>query len=535
MNYLAASVSNRGLIKRFGVTALAVILLAGFYFVMLPAQARAAACTVPSTDFGTATATIKVDTAGTYQVWSRMQAPDATNNSFLLEVDGTTCFTVGDSAIAANTWTWVDYQNGTATSKNRMTLNAGNHTIKMIGREAGVKVGRILMVSDLNCVPTDNGDNCAVAGDTTAPTIDVTAPAAGASVANTVNIAASATDNVGVTKVEFYVNGVLKSTDTASPYAYAWDSKSVVNGAASLMAKAYDAAGNINSDTVQVQVLNGDTQAPSTPSNVAAQANAYNKVTVSWTASTDNVGVTGYRIIRNGASIAQINAVSQYVDTTVLPDTAYNYQVIAYDAAGNASTASTSVQVKTPNQPDTQAPSAPGSLTAVAVGTSQINLSWTASTDNVGVAVYDVYRAVGSGTAAKVGTVSTLSYGDTGLSASTNYSYYVVARDTAGNASAQSNTATAQTAAKPPKKGRGNVKGKVTYTANSYQHAHVSIRINGVKHTYDTTKSGSFLITDVPTGSYRLKFDAEGSYNKEVTVNIEADKTKTQNVTLRAR
>ncbi|TJY38259.1 fibronectin type III domain-containing protein [Cohnella pontilimi] len=89
---------------------------------------------------------------------------------------------------------------------------------------------------------------------------------------------------------------------------------------------------------------------------------------------------------------------------------------------------------------DTQAPSAPANLAATAVSASQINLTWTASTDNVGVTGYDVYR---NGSLA--GSATSTSYSDTGLAASTTYSYTVKARDAAGNVSAASNTASATT------------------------------------------------------------------------------------------
>ncbi|UKS28679.1 discoidin domain-containing protein [Paenibacillus sp. HWE-109] len=89
---------------------------------------------------------------------------------------------------------------------------------------------------------------------------------------------------------------------------------------------------------------------------------------------------------------------------------------------------------------DTQAPTAPTNLTAAAVSGSQINLSWTAATDNVGVASYAIYRG---GTL--VGTSATTSYSDMGLTASTTYSYTVKAKDAAANVSAASNTATATT------------------------------------------------------------------------------------------
>lgn len=82
--------------------------------------------------------------------------------------------------------------------------------------------------------------------DTTKPTVSLTAPGNGSSVAvgATVNIAATASDNVAVTKVEFYVDGAIKSTDTTSAYSYVWLTTGVTSGTHTLTARAYDAAGN---------------------------------------------------------------------------------------------------------------------------------------------------------------------------------------------------------------------------------------------------------------------------------------------------
>jgi len=99
--------------------------------------------------------------------------------------------------------------------------------------------------------------NSAGGGDTQAPTVSITAPANGATVVGTVSVTATASDNIGVTKVEFYVDGALKSTDMTSPYAYSWDTTTYANGSHSLVAKAYDAALNIGtSATVTVTVNN---------------------------------------------------------------------------------------------------------------------------------------------------------------------------------------------------------------------------------------------------------------------------------------
>ncbi|MEA5114176.1 MAG: Ig-like domain-containing protein, partial [Geobacteraceae bacterium] len=93
--------------------------------------------------------------------------------------------------------------------------------------------------------------------DTTAPTVSITSPSANSVVRGSKTIYASASDNVKVTKVEFYVNGVLKLTSGSSPFKYSWNTRTVGNGTCGLMAKAYDAAGNMQqSSTVSVRVKN---------------------------------------------------------------------------------------------------------------------------------------------------------------------------------------------------------------------------------------------------------------------------------------
>ena len=183
-----------------------------------------------------------------------------------------------------------------------------------------------------------------------------------------------------------------------------------------------------------------DTQPPSVPTNLTATAVSSSQINLSWTASTDNVGVTGYNIHRGGVKIGTAVTTS-YSDSGLLPSTAYAYAVSAFDGAGNTSAQSASVSATTfPASTDTQPPSVPTNLTATAVSSSQINLSWTASTDNVGVTGYNIYRG-----GVKIGTAATTSYSDSGLLPSTAYAYVVSAFDGAGNTSAQSSSASATT------------------------------------------------------------------------------------------
>jgi len=86
-------------------------------------------------------------------------------------------------------------------------------------------------------------------GDTQAPVTVITAPAGGQTVSGTFSVVASATDNVGVTKVEFYIDGAIKNTDTGVPYGFNLDTTQLTNAAHTVYSKAYDAAGNVGSSS----------------------------------------------------------------------------------------------------------------------------------------------------------------------------------------------------------------------------------------------------------------------------------------------
>src|SRR2546429_343849 len=125
-----------------------------------------------------------------------------------------------------------------------------------------------------------------------------------------------------------------------------------------------------------------------TPQNLTAKLSGTN-VSLTWQASTDNVGVTGYQLFRGTTQIATLNATTtSYIDSPPGAGT-YQYTVKAVDAAGNVSDPSNSASATVP---DTQKPSAPQSLTATPNGSSQIDLAWQAPPDNVGVTGYRAFR-----------------------------------------------------------------------------------------------------------------------------------------------
>jgi YD repeat-containing protein len=203
--------------------------------------------------------------------------------------------------------------------------------------------------------------------------------------------------------------------------------------------RARDAASNLGPSS-SGSFTTPDTAAPSVPTGLSASAPNSSTVNLSWSASSDNVAVTGYRVYRGGVHIGDTAATPRtFSDGGRTGSTTYSYQVSARDAAANYSALSSAVSVTTP---DTIAPSAPTSLSASAVSPSQINLSWGGSSDTggSGLAGYRVYR-----NGSHIANTGSTSYPDGGLAANTTYSYFIIAYDNASNTSAQSNTASATT------------------------------------------------------------------------------------------
>ena len=424
-----------------------------------------------------------------------------------------------------------------------------------------------------------------VCSDTTPPTVSVTAPAGGATVSGTVPVTASASDNVAVASVEFWVDGAKKATDTSAPYSYSWDTTQVLGGPHTILVKALDpsnnsastnagvtvsnspcvtssaswqntamlspngtfdvsfdatpSAGNVDAVTGlsaapalaytdlaviarfnssgSIDAINGggyaaantvpyaggstyhfraavnvpshtyslyvtppgkpetpvalnyafrtgqgavtalsnwavtagvgshqtcalavtnptDMTAPSTPAGLAKTNSTQTSLTFSWTASTDNVGVTGYTVYVNGAASSAAAGTSRTISSLAC-GTTYTIGVDAYDSAGNHS-AQTSTTMATSACPgDTTPPSTPTNLHQSGSTATSVTVSWTASTDNVGVTGYGAYV---NGTLA--GSPTTTSYTFNGLTCGTSYTLAVDASDAAGNRSAQTST-----------------------------------------------------------------------------------------------
>jgi beta-glucanase (GH16 family) len=175
-----------------------------------------------------------------------------------------------------------------------------------------------------------------------------------------------------------------------------------------------------------------DAKAPSVPTGLSATPVSSSRINLKWNPSSDNVGVKGYRVFRDGVRIATTSSTS-YAATGLSPSTTYSFKVAAFDAAGNTSSRSTAVSQTTFPPPDTTAPSTPTDLNISIVSTSNVTLTWKDSADNVGVAGYQVFRDN-----SVIATVQGTSFTQAGLIPGTSYSYQVSAFDAAGNHSSRS-------------------------------------------------------------------------------------------------
>ncbi|MFC8870351.1 discoidin domain-containing protein [Streptomyces sp. NPDC057148] len=237
-------------------------------------------------------------------------------------------------------------------------------------------------------------------------------------------------------------------TDLTAAKAYAFDaaggqSATITFDAATTRYVRVLVTANTGHPAAQVSELEvygpatGDTRAPSAPANLAYTEPATGQIRLTWDAATDDTAVTGYDVYANGDLLASVAGdVTTYTDTRPA-GTTVTYFVRAKDAAGNQSADSNSV-TRRADTGDTQAPTAPANLALTEPSAGQIKLTWDASTDNKGVTAYDVY-ANNQLRESVAGDVTT--YTDT-QPASVNVTYFVRAKDAAGNQSADSNSVT---------------------------------------------------------------------------------------------
>jgi len=336
-------------------------------------------------------------------------------------------------------------------TSNRIAQPTGT-TYTDTGLAAGVYFYKVAAEDAAGNISSPSNEASGTAtGDTAPPT----APGSlAASVAgSTVNLTwTAATDNVGVAKYDVYrstTSGFTPSISNriAQPTGTSYSDAGLATGTYYYKVAAEDAAGNIGPASSEASAVIGDTTPPTAPGSLTANV-AGTSVGLTWTASTDNIGVVRYNVHRgttSGFTPSAANRIAQptglnYTDTGV-PAGTFFYKVTAEDAAGNVSPVSNTA---TATIADTTPPTTPANFTATG-GAGQANLSWTASTDDVAVAKYDVYRSTVAGfipsTSNRIAQPTGTTYTD--VVAAGTYFYKVAAEDAAGNLSGPSTEASA--------------------------------------------------------------------------------------------
>ncbi|MFE5393853.1 discoidin domain-containing protein [Streptomyces sp. NPDC056568] len=256
----------------------------------------------------------------------------------------------------------------------------------------------------------------------------------------------------------------------------------------------------------------GDTQAPTAPANLALTEPATGQIRLTWNRATDDTAVTGYDVYADGELLTSLAGdVTTYTDTRPA-GTTVTYFVRAKDAAGNQSANSNAV-TRRADTGDTQAPTAPANLALTEPAAGRIRLTWSASTDDRGVTGYDVY-ADNQLRDSVAGDVTT--YTDT-QPASAHVTYFVRARDAAGNRSGNSNPVTRTGSGS----GSNLAVGK-PISASSVVHTYVAQNANdNSTSTYWEGAPGSYpntltlkLGADADVSRVVLKLDPDAAWSK---------------------
>ncbi|WP_421811668.1 fibronectin type III domain-containing protein [Flagellimonas sp.] len=341
---------------------------------------------------------------------------------------------------------------GTSTTFNVTGLTAGtSYDFTVFAEDAA---GNVSAVSNTETVNTPS------AADTEAPSAVTDLASSNTTSTGTELSWSASTDNVGVTNYEVFQDGAsIGNTGTSTTF----NVTGLTAGTSyDFTVFAEDAAGNVsavsNTETVNTPSA-ADTEAPSAVTDLASSNTTSTGTELSWSASTDNVGVTNYEVFQDGASIGNTGTSTTFNVTGLTAGTSYDFTVFAEDAAGNVSAVSNTETVNTPSAADTEAPSAVTDLASSNTTSTGTELSWSASTDNVGVTNYEVFQD-----GASIGNTGTsTTFNVTGLTAGTSYDFTVFAEDAAGNVSAVSNTETVNT----PSAADTEVPGAVTDLASS--------------------------------------------------------------------
>ena len=255
-------------------------------------------------------------------------------------------------------------------------------------------------------------------------------------------------DNVGVAGYYVLRNGSMVGT-TANLYYQ--DSGLTSSTTYTYMIEAFDLAGNVTAPSTPVNVTTADVTPPSTPGNLTATADSCQRLTLAWSASTDNVGIGSYRVFWgiSPVALAQVartpGGITAYTSYPLTAGTTYYYGVEAVDTAGNVSPMSAVVSVTTP-----MPPAAPAAAAATADSASMVAVSWSAAASGgLPIAHYHVLRGSSASGLSQVAIVAQTSYADRSVTPATTYYYAIEAADAGGDLSPMSVVVSATTPAPP--------------------------------------------------------------------------------------
>ncbi|MGR3179030.1 MAG: Ig-like domain-containing protein [Candidatus Anammoxibacter sp.] len=338
------------------------------------------------------------------------------------------------------------------------------------------------------------------------PSVSITSPDNGDIVSDTVNVTAKVTDGNGITKVEFYLDGTLKFTDTSSPYSWSWDTTLSTNGSYLLKAIAYDTINQTATNQINVTVRNTDEIPPESFSvNAFAECSGSSSaIRLTWSVF---LNATSFDIFRNGFSVVSglVTSDGLYVDTSVIAGTTYTYIVRAHNDAG--STDSSSVTIAAPTNclfTLTAEPECSGTV-------SQIHLTWSVPPGVIGTV--DIYRD-GS---IILSDFRFTEFTDTGVLPGTNYTYFLRVVTIDGTRDSTSALVTALNCGTSPpgdfsltatpECSEGNPQIRLTWTASSgvdfYQVIRDGQTLDGVSSTTSTYLDQD--VVDGTTYTYEVK------------------------------
>lgn len=334
------------------------------------------------------------------------------------------------------TWTLrqrTNTQPGTAEIWQAVAPNPVSNLTVTAKRSSGSYVGSIDVVAFSGANTTVNGAVAGKNGTTGAPTVSLTTTQASSWVWGIGDDWDNATSRTAGSGQTIFDQDLASAGDTYWVQSTAAPGNSA--GTSVTLNDTSPTTDRWDFSAIEITPATPDTTPPSAPSNLQATAVSSNQVSLTWGASTDNVGVAGYAIFRNGTQIATTTGTS-YVDNGVSPATNYSYTVEAYDASGNYSLSSNTATVTTP--PVSTNPPNISNITVSNLTTTSATVSWTTDIPSSSQVFYGMSSQYGENTTLDNTQVTSHSQTLTGLLPGTQYHYEVQSTGSVNNTATSS-------------------------------------------------------------------------------------------------